>query len=123
MCLLSYVSVLPSPIKAHMRIIILATLLLTLVACTSEQPTEKTDNASAELARQSEANKPRTNQPTEVDMTAKNPYTTPATGAKESESFKRHFSGKEQATLLKLKQTFEAGYVRRTKNRQVESLL
>lgn len=84
-----------------MRIIILAALLLTLFACKSEQSTEKTGNVSTELSQQT--------QPAEVDMTAKSPYTPPAAGAKESESFKRHFSEKERAALLKLKKRFEAG--------------
>jgi len=88
----------------HMRILILSALLLTFFACTNEQATPKTDNVSTELAHQAQP-KPST----EVDMTAKNLYTPPAAGAEESESFQRHFNGKEQAALLRLKQTFDAG--------------
>jgi len=92
-----------------MRVIILSALMLTFFACTNEQPTQKTSSVNTELARQAQANNPETSQSIEVDMTAKHSYTPPAVGVKESESFKRHFTGKEQVALLKLKQTFEAG--------------
>jgi len=75
--------------------------MLTFFACKNEHSVKKKSNVSSEIARQTQA--------VEVDMTAKNPYTPPTVGAKNSESFKRHFNGREQTALLKLKQTFEAG--------------
>ena len=92
-----------------MKIIILAALLLTFSACANEQASPETGNVSAELARQNQTENTKDIQSAEVDMTAKNPYTPPTTGAKQSESFKHHFNEKERAALLRLKQTFEVG--------------
>jgi len=82
--------------------------MLTFFACRNEQSAENTGNVNAELARRAQTENPKS-QSSEVDMTAKNSYTAPTGGGEESESFKRHFSDKEQVALLKLKKTFEAG--------------
>jgi len=76
-----------------MKIIILVLLSFVIFACENE--------SSKHISEKIEQNS--------VEMTVKRPYTPPAIGANESESFKRHFNEKERKALLKIKRDFEVG--------------
>jgi len=105
----------------RMRIIFLLVLMFIFFACKDEYSTQKTSSADAESPQQTQPGNPKTTQVIDIDMEAKETYTPPAAGAKESESFKRHFNEKEKTALLKLKQTFETGMCKEQKTDKLKA--